>query len=385
MTIKAYRDENGKTLYQVSVSARSKLNSKIRKQKRRKGIQTKVMATKIEKALLQDCITEVTKLDGEGYFWGQICEKWHIFKQKDEFEPLTQNTLTDYIHALRKWTKNQWEKPANQFSRADVKRVIVEMDKDGRSKNFQAKIKYIINNVFNWGLEEELIKGVHQSPTIGIKVNKKSERKPTILTKQEMLKLLNAAKHIGTPWYPIWATALLTGCRSGELLALTWNDVDFSNSRIRVSKSYDKRNNRVKETKSGRWRNVPMNTDLKNLLLELKRTSTTEEILPRLREWLSGKQAEELKKFCIGIGITPIRFHDLRACFATQLLQNKVAPAAVMKICGWKELDTMAHYIRLAGIDETGATDSLLITPQQTSDSVISINSDFCLHQHDNA
>ena len=32
-----------------------------------------------------------------------------------------------------------------------------------------------------------------------------------------------------------------------------------------------------------------------------------------------------------------------------------------MKICGWKDLDTMARYIRLAGIDEDGATETLSI------------------------
>jgi hypothetical protein len=34
-----------------------------------------------------------------------------------------------------------------------------------------------------------------------------------------------------------------------------------------------------------------------------------------------------------------------------------------MKICGWKDLETMARYIRLAGIDEKGATASLQILP----------------------
>ncbi len=81
--------------------------------------------------------------------------------------------------------------------------------------------------------------------------------------------------------------------------------------------------------------------------------------MPRIRDWRQGNQAKALRIFCLAIGITSIHFHDLRACFATQLLQNKVAPATVMKICGWKDLDTMARYIRLADIDEEGPTNSL--------------------------
>ncbi len=45
-----------------------------------------------------------------------------------------------------------------------------------------------------------------------------------------------------------------------------------------------------------------------------------------------------------------------------------------MKICGWKDLDVMTRYIRLAGIDESGATDCLkLITPREAMDKVVDL------------
>ncbi|WP_408098004.1 site-specific integrase [Peredibacter sp. HCB2-198] len=160
--------------------------------------------------------------------------------------------------------------------------------------------------------------------------------------------------------------AVLTGCRNGELYALTWDDVDFSSNTIRVSKSYNKRRNETKSTKAGYWRNIPINSDLKTLLLTLQSSGNgRKEVLPRLREWRHGYQAKVLRGFCMNLGITSVKFHDLRACFATQLLQNQIASATVMKICGWQDLDTMARYIRLAGIDETGATDKLKFLPER--------------------
>lgn len=67
-----------------------------------------------------------------------------------------------------------------------------------------------------------------------------------------------------------------------------------------------------------------------------------------------------------GIGIRPVKFHALRACFATQLLAKNIAPAIVMKICGWKNLKTMEYYVRLAGVSEQGATECLEILPTET-------------------
>jgi integrase len=98
------------------------------------------------------------------------------------------------------------------------------------------------------------------------------------------LKLIDAEKELESPWYAIWATALLTGCRNGELFALTWEDIDFTSNSIRVSKSYNKRLRITKSTKAGYWRNIPINSDLKELLLGLKNNSFTEHVLPRIRD-----------------------------------------------------------------------------------------------------
>lgn len=41
-----------------------------------------------------------------------------------------------------------------------------------------------------------------------------------------------------------------------------------------------------------------------------------------------------------------------------------VEPVKVMKICGWKDLKTLAVYLRLAGIEEKGVTEGLNFLPQ---------------------
>lgn len=99
-------------------------------------------------------------------------------------------------------------------------------------------------------------------------------------------------------------------------------------------------------------------------LKELKlKTGETKFVLPRFQLWTDGEQAAILRNFCVGVGLPSVKFHTLRACFATQLIRDGVAPAIVMKICGWKDLKTMQRYIRLAGIEVKGATDGLKLLP----------------------
>ncbi|MCB0415379.1 MAG: tyrosine-type recombinase/integrase, partial [Bdellovibrionales bacterium] len=82
-------------------------------------------------------------------------------------------------------------------------------------------------------------------------------------------------------------------------------------------------------------------------------------VLPRPGLWQNGEQAKVLRLFCEEIGVTPICFHTLRACFATELLKRGVPVPRVMRVGGWKSMKTMMHYVRLAGIDDRGITDPL--------------------------
>jgi integrase len=88
-------------------------------------------------------------------------------------------------------------------------------------------------------------------------------------------------------------------------------------------------------------------------------------LLRRSSSWDKGQQATILRKFCLGNGLPSVRFHTLRACFATQLIATGIPPTVVMKICGWRDLKTMQRYIRLAGIDEAGATEVLRFVPSE--------------------
>lgn len=355
----------GPNLYKVSVKEYSRIDPKICKQLQRKVIGSFNEAKKVHRELQEEALREVIRREQVGSLWGQLTEDFFtglltktIFISKN-FGP---RTLEDYSQALKKYTKHWWRLPAADITPADVKRLFHEVAfEHNRSIAVQQKLKAAINIVFEWGIESRRIRNVSFSPAANIKLaGRKTEKQPEILTQKQISQFLRLAKEFDHPWFAIWFLAIHTGARSGELYALLWCDIDFEGQRIFINKSYSKRTNSIGPTKAGYWRDVPINSELMKFLKELRlQSSGRENVLPHLTDWTRGEQAKILRAFLAQVGLPQVKFHTLRACFATHLLRHKVAPVIVMKICGWKDLETMQRYIRLAGIEVEDATDSL--------------------------
>jgi integrase len=364
MAVTNYKSDTGEMLFKVSVNIRSKVTDGLRIQKTKFGIKNLKLAEREENALIRECQTELSKREAQGSSWGAVVEAWADFL-KVSAHNLAATTRSDYVASIKKHTSSWWNKQAVEISKADIYQLFSDMNHNGFTNSYQRKMKTLIHRAFIFGIEQELIRGMNQSPTVGIKLGRKEDKKPEILNNTQIRHLLKSAKDLDHPWYPVWAMAVLTGMRNGELFALLWTDVDLETKKIRLDKSYNCRKRITKETKGGYWRNLPISDELSSLLLDLKATSgTRNEVLPRVTRWGHGVQARELRKFCIGIGLPSIKFHTLRACFATQLIHYGVPPIQIQKICGWKDLETMQRYVRIAGIETDGVTECLRVLPE---------------------
>lgn len=74
------------------------------------------------------------------------------------------------------------------------------------------------------------------------------ENVPVYLEKSQLIDFLQTAKEKGiTPDYPLFTLLAYTGLRIGEALALTWEDIDFKQNVVKVSKTlYNPTNNAEK-------------------------------------------------------------------------------------------------------------------------------------------
>ncbi len=284
--------------------------------------------------------------------WEALVDMW---SEDAKNRGLTTKTIENYLYSLKAYTFEKWAKRTiDQISRVEI-RDLINLDLANKSDTQkQAVLKYI-RCVFQFGLDAGHIDKTPAPPMRFVTPQKVKQ----VLSKENAEKLLSHAKHMGCEWYPHWCMAAYTGMRNGELFSLTWDKVDLEKNRILVNCSWSSKNG-LKSTKSGDDRIVPIAPNLKPVLLELKlkNQAQSDYVLPRLTKWNQGDQARELRYFLAALGMPPLKFHDLRATFATLLLQDNVAPVRIMKAGGWKSMKTMQIYIRTAGIDVDGMMDN---------------------------
>jgi integrase len=277
------------------------------------------------------------------------------FYRSLEERDLTVKTIENYKFCLDAHTLKLWGHRRIDSILHDEVRKLIKVTLGTKSISHQQSVLKFVRGVFTYAVEMGALSRA-PIPTLHFRIADKIKK---VLTEPQIKILLDKAKEYDDEWYSIWAAALYTGMRNGELHALTWDKVDLDNRKILVSCSWNKKDGHKDLTKSGEDRVVEIAPPLLIMLKEIKLKNPGVFVLPRIRAWDEGRQAEILRMFLSGINLPRIRFHDLRASWATVLLGQGVPPIAVMKMGGWKDLKTMMIYVRKAGIDICGITNNL--------------------------
>ncbi len=337
---------DGKLKFEVLVKVRDKSGKQLA---RRRRYSTERDAKRGELELLRELEGHKTRITWQSWI-EHVLEKYRI-----EYRT---STFFNYKHCLNKWFNPVWnDKFIDEIKPSDVHSVIFDSG-IGISSYTQRGLLKIVKRVFNLAIEEAVL---IRNPAVGIRV-RCADANQGVLNRNEIEILLREARRTEHRFFPHWTLALLTGMRSGELHSLRWTDVDVVTGKINISKAWTRYNGEG-PTKTAKNRVYPISNECRKFLEELRASFTkdSEFVLPRLWEWTQGDQAKVLKSFCEELGITPVRFHDLRATFITQMLNNGVPLSKVMAIVGHSSLKTTQGYLRLSGKDIEGATEGLNI------------------------
>lgn len=231
------------------------------------------------------------------------------------------------------------------------------------------QLREVVHRMFKLAKRREKWSG--ENPASDVPRRKVPKRIPTVLKSDEVDRLLQA---LHPRWRPIFATALFTAMRQGELLGLRKIDVDLDDDTVTVARSYDQ-----DTTKGGHADVLPLLPALKPYLVTAMKLSTSHLVFPKadgsmhtqdlaldrvLRRALGragivtgykhscrrckarGHKAPAVRasdatlRNCERCGMKlwasaiprHVRFHDLRHSTATLLLKSGVPLAVVQKI-----------------------------------------------------
>ncbi len=337
---------NGKDTFEVYLNLRGP-NGRL--QKRVRGFSSMRAASEAEFKIKAEFLDE----RNAPRLW--LWQEWVAHYLERERLHLKLSTIQNYEGLISKWATPVLNNMRLESITTSSIHEIIFTHLSVRSAYSRLTMLKTLKRVLSLAVDEGIIA---RNPCNGIKL-RVPEPKQSVLNSSEVDLLLKEAATTGHRFYPVWAVAVFTGMRSGELYALKWSDVNFEKEAIFISKSWSSKCG-IGPTKSRRNRVVPICESLRILLCELKLKSNGEDfVLPRLEDWSSGEQAKVLREFCRAIGITEVKFHDLRATFITQMLLKGVSLAQVMAIVGHAELKTTNRYLRVAGSDLKGATEKL--------------------------
>lgn len=174
------------------------------------------------------------------------------------------STLSGYELLLKNRIEPKWgDIRLDRIRAVDVEEWLRPLNYAPGSKS---KIRNIMSAVFAHGRRYGMIS---TNPIQGVRCSSKRLREPDVLTPEEFKRLADELPMRERVMVQLAGT---TGLRRSELIALTWQDVDFNALQIAVNKSCV--HGRIGETKTAASaKPVPLHPDIALALKEWKRTT----------------------------------------------------------------------------------------------------------------
>ncbi|PYE91562.1 tyrosine-type recombinase/integrase [Bacillus sp. 196mf] len=303
------------------------------KQVKRRGFKTKKEAREAEAKILVD------KETNSSLTFAQVADSyfdWYCQRRKQSSISTIKTILEN--HLLERFEKSKINNITAQHIMIYQNEIINQY-----SAVYLKKIHTVLSSIFNFAIK---FYGLASNPArIAGNFEKESNKRMNFWEFDEFKQFIEV---VDDPIYKaFFSTLYYSGARKGELLALTWADINFKENSIDINKTEYNRQITPPKTKSSN-RVILLPTYAIDLLKELKNHATVK--IPLKKDYVvfgelyksitTATLHKDYEKYISISGVKRILIHEFRHSHASYLINKGVSPLVVAQRLGHSNVST---------------------------------------------
>ena len=329
-----YEDKNGSWYFITRIDG---------KQVKRRGFKTKKQALLAEARFEEEGNAEpIISFE----FVADEYLKWYKTRRKESSYKKLNSVMKVHLKPYFK------KKPLTSIRQRDIVKFhdhLIEMKLGAATAK---KIHQILSALFNFAIKNEYTKE-NPARIVG-NIEMKENKHMNYWTLDEFKAFIKNVDNI--VYHTLFMTLYYSGMRTGEILGLTWSDIDFDNRTINVNKSVSGTKITTTKTESS-TRIITMPKHVMHLLGKLRLYQATKYgFEPKMNYVVFGKFTSNISATALGVNydkyielsdVKRIRLHDFRHSHASYLINKGVIISVVAARLGHANvsmtLDTYSH------------------------------------------
>lgn len=298
-------------------------------------------------------IEQATNMLADAWF-----EYWIDVKRKT----VRYNTVRNYTECYhRNIQKVIGKKRLSEVKPIHCQKIFTDMANEGYRTTTIYQTRIALYNMLEFAKENDVIINNPCKKSLKSNIGKPSVKKKA-LTIEDQKKFLNQAE--GTSYENQFRFVLQTGLRTGEMVGLRWEDIDFQKRTLKIQRTMEYRYSvgewRIGEPKSkSGYRTIPLTDEaIRILTAQKEKNKRIESIASEWKDQIflcrKGQPVKNstydtaLFKLCAKAGIDKFSMHVLRHTFATRCIEAGMMPKTLQMILGHSNISiTMNLYVHV--------------------------------------